>query len=167
MTTAPARPRGGLPAPAAADLRTPADLARDLAARDQLWRPHIRFSHPRHYTRLLARPGWEAWLLTWLPGQATGLHDHGGSAGAFTVLDGVLEETLLAPHGDRLVRRSRPYARGEVRPFGRDHVHDVAPVGGPAVSLHVYAPALHGMTRYALEGGTLVTLAVERAGADW
>ena len=40
---------------------------------------------------------YEAWLLTWLPGQSTGLHDHGGSAGAFTVLSGVVEESTLPP----------------------------------------------------------------------
>lgn len=143
-------------------------LALQLAARDQLWRQHVRFSYPRHYTRLLARPGWEAWLLTWLPDQATGLHDHGGSAGAFTVLEGALAETVLAADADgRLTRRVRSYGRGAVRPFGARHVHDVAATGGPAVSLHVYAPALTRMTRYGLDDGRLVTLASERAGADW
>jgi len=37
----------------------------------------------------------------------------------------------------------------------------------PAVSLHVYAPALTRMTRYELVDGALRALAVERAGADW
>jgi predicted metal-dependent enzyme (double-stranded beta helix superfamily) len=109
----------------------------------------------------------EAWLLTWLPGQSTGLHDHGGSAGAFAVLDGVLDETVLVPDEHSMARRNRPYAAGEIRGFGRHHVHDVAPAGGPAVSLHVYAPALIGMTRYVLEDGALVPLASERAGSDW
>ena len=147
--------------------RTPRRLAAELAAREQLWRPHVRFSHPRHYTRLLARPGWDAWLLTWLPAQATGLHDHGGSAGAFAVLDGELHETLLVPDGDRVARGVRRYARGEVRGFGVRHVHEVSAGRGSAVSLHVYAPALTRMTRYDLEDGRLVTLASERAGADW
>jgi predicted metal-dependent enzyme (double-stranded beta helix superfamily) len=158
-STASARPR--------ADIADPRRLAADLASRDHLWRDHVRFGRPRHYVRLLTGTGWEAWLLTWLPGQATGLHDHGGSAGAFAVLDGVLDETLLVHDRDRMVRRNRPYAAGEIRAFGRHHVHDVAPTGGPAVGLHVYAPALTRMTRYALEDGALVTLANERAGADW
>jgi predicted metal-dependent enzyme (double-stranded beta helix superfamily) len=162
MTTSPvvARPHTGAQI-------VPARIAAELALREQLWRPHVRFRHPRHYTRLLARPGWEAWLLTWLPGQSTGLHDHGGSAGAFAVLEGVLEETVLTGGADALVRRSRPYTSGQVRRFGSHHVHDVAPADAPAVSLHVYAPALTGMTRYALDGGRLSPLATERAGADW
>ncbi|MGZ4603138.1 MAG: cysteine dioxygenase, partial [Kineosporiaceae bacterium] len=146
---------------------TPRRLAAELAAREQLWQPHVRFSHPRHYSRLLARPGWEAWLLTWLPAQATGLHDHGGSAGAFAVLDGELDETVLVPDGDGVARGVRRYARGEVRGFGVRHVHEVSAVRGSAVSLHVYAPALTRMTRYDLEDGRLVTLGSERAGADW
>ncbi|MGZ4613275.1 MAG: cysteine dioxygenase [Kineosporiaceae bacterium] len=105
---------------------TPRRLAAELAARERLWRPHVRFSHPRHYTRLLACPGWEAWLLTWLPAQATGLHDHGGSAGAFAVLDGELDETVLVPDGDGVARGVRRYARGEVRGFGVRHVHEVS-----------------------------------------
>src|SRR4051794_1862874 len=123
MTTASARPRAEIATPSGTT--EPRRLAVELAAREQLWRPHVRFSHPRHYARLLTGTGWEAWLLTWLPGQSTGLHDHGGSAGAFTVLEGVLEETVLAAEGERLVRRSRPFVRGEVRPFGEHHVHDV------------------------------------------
>src|SRR4051812_37703517 len=145
----------------------PARIAAELALREQLWRPHVRFRHPRHYTGLLARPGWEAWLLTWLPGQSTGLHDHGGSAGAFAVLDGVLEETVLTGGADGLVRRSRPYASGQVRGFGTPPAPAVAPAAAPAVSLPVSAPALTGMTRSALDGGRPVPLATERAGADW
>ena len=37
----------------------------------------------------------------------------------------------------------------------------------PAVSLHVYAPRLHTMTRYAVVGGVLEARALERAGHDW
>jgi hypothetical protein len=37
----------------------------------------------------------------------------------------------------------------------------------PAVSLHVYSPALTSMTRYTLERGALRGVAVERAGQDW
>ena len=36
------------------------------------------------------------WLLSWLPGQGTGLHDHGGSAGAFAVVRGTLHERVGA-----------------------------------------------------------------------
>src|SRR3712207_8332217 len=39
----------------------------------------------------------QVWLLSWLPGQGTGLHDHGGSAGALAVVRGTLSEAV----GDR------------------------------------------------------------------
>jgi len=37
----------------------------------------------------------------------------------------------------------------------------------PFVSIHVYAPVLTRMTRYAVEHGQLRTLAVDQAGRDW
>ena len=46
----------------------------------------------RYYVRLARQREFEAWLLTWLPGQGTDWHDHGGSAGAFMTLRGVLTE---------------------------------------------------------------------------
>ncbi|OLE26605.1 MAG: cysteine dioxygenase [Actinobacteria bacterium 13_1_20CM_3_71_11] len=119
--------------------------------------------HERWYTRLVAADDHEAWLLTWLPGQGTDLHDHGGSAGAFTVLAGRLTEQTV---GVRLMDRG--YSRGATREFGPHHVHRMVNAGTvPAVSLHVYAPALTRMTRYELVDGALRALAVERAGADW
>jgi hypothetical protein len=111
--------------------------------------------HPAHRRR---RP--QAWLLTWLPGQQTGWHDHGGSAGAFLVVSGLLREDTVAG--------SRNLATGTGRRFGARHVHRVVNDGAlPAISLHVYSPALTSMTRYEPVGGTLRRSAVERAGADW
>lgn len=148
-------------------------LALDLARRADLWQPHVVFAQPRHYHRLAAGDGWEAWLLTWLPGQGTGLHDHGGSEGAFAVVGGVLSETVLVPSRaqtgapQRFERLTRRYERGTVRPFGARHLHDVEPDGGPAVSLHVYTPGLSSMSRYRLDDGLLVKTSHERAGVDW
>jgi predicted metal-dependent enzyme (double-stranded beta helix superfamily) len=110
-------------------------------------------------------------VLTWLPGQSTGLHDHGGSAGAFAVLEGTLDESVVVPdrQHDRpwLTTRARGYAAGALRSFGPRHLHDVEARHAPAISLHVYAPALTVMTRYILDDGVLVALPPERAGADW
>ena len=59
-----------------------AEIATRLAAQRSLWEPLIQFDPvSRYYSRLAAEPTFEAWLLTWVPGQGTDWHDHGGSAG--------------------------------------------------------------------------------------
>ena len=72
------------------------DVARRWAAVPAAWPVPPRFDPAqRWYARLAAPADHEVWLLTWLPGQHTDLHDHGGSAGAFVVVSGCLiEETL-------------------------------------------------------------------------
>src|SRR4051812_13556601 len=102
----------------------------------------------RWYARLAAAHDHEAWLLTWLPGQATELHDHGGAAGAFVVVGGVLTEETVATGAGRARLVSTSLAAGSTRPFGAHHIHRIANNGTePAVSVHVYAPALAVMTR--------------------
>ena len=58
---------------------------------------------------------------------------------------------------------------GRHRSFGPHHVHEVSCAGQvPAVSLHVYAPALASMRRFVLDDdGRAVIVARERAGVDW
>jgi quercetin dioxygenase-like cupin family protein len=143
---------------------SPRQIALSLAEQTALWRPLVRFTEPRYFTRLSVGPSWEAWLLTWLPGQSTQLHDHGGSAGAFAVLSGLIDESL--PVDGNL--ETRRYRAGSVRAFGSDHVHDVAArTRRRAVTLHVYTPRLTEMSRYALADGRLVRTCVEKAGDDW
>ncbi|HEY3734587.1 MAG TPA: hypothetical protein VGL63_11790 [Streptosporangiaceae bacterium] len=49
------------------------------------WRGLVRYDPARRwYHRLEITNEYEVWLLSWQPGQGTGFHDHGGSAGAFT-----------------------------------------------------------------------------------
>src|SRR5690606_38913729 len=89
------------------------------------------------------------------------------TAAATTAAAGSAEED--AADGGRRVRLvSRRYHAGQVRAFGSSHLHDVAALAGTrAVTLHVYAPRLTTMTRYALDGGRLVVTSREREGADW
>ena len=57
---------------------------------------------------------------------------------------------------------------GEGRTFGSRHIHTVANLGDrPALSVHVYSPALRGMTRYALLDNRLRETSIERAGEQW
>ncbi len=146
------------------------DVVHDLARDEDLWSPHVRFDPERRwYRRLAAGPGWQAWLLTWLPGQRTGLHDHGPSAGAFAVLRGAVVETAATGSHGRARLAARTYGAGAVRSFGRGHLHDVAGAEGErSVTLHVYGPALERMSRYAVDpDGRLHVTGTEQAGADW
>jgi hypothetical protein len=119
----------------------------------------------RWYARLAVTDDHEVWLLTWLPGQGTDLHDHGGSAGAFTVVTGEITEEIVGLDGS-LTRGN--YAQGDGHSFGPHHVHRIVNISErPAVSIHAYGPGLRSMTRYRLAAGELVADAVTEAGVDW
>src|ERR1700759_947434 len=78
--------------------------------------PCVEFdADSRWHQRIYRDPRIDVWLISWLPSQATSLHDHGGSAGAFTVIEGVLTETVAA--GDLGIGPSRPL-REVSRPTG-------------------------------------------------
>ncbi|WP_407562049.1 cysteine dioxygenase [Streptomyces sp. 184] len=143
----------------AAPALTPAalgEIALGHARRPDGWRPLVRFdAAARFHTRLEVTGGYEVWLLTWLPGQGTEIHDHGGAAGAFTVVEGLLTERTFP--GLRAAPRTRQVAAGGLRWFGPRYVHEVTNAGtAPAVSIHAYAPALSAMSYYAeVPGGGL------------
>lgn len=139
---------------------TLAGIARSVAERPGEWLHRVRLDpEGRWYERLSADGDHEVWLISWLPGQATGFHDHGESEGAFTVVLGRLEE--------REPGAARTVVAGGSWTFGRDYVHDVRNASdAPAVSVHVYSPPLSSMRRYEETGEGLAEVAVERAG-DW
>jgi predicted metal-dependent enzyme (double-stranded beta helix superfamily) len=143
------------------------------AADPDRWPVAPRFSpRGRWYHRLAQDDDHEVWLLTWLPGQGTGLHDHGGSAGAFLVISGSLVEDTLAVETTPLAGppkiTARELAEGAGRRFGPRHIHRVTNSSArPAVSVHVYAPALTTMTRYRIADDGLDVVSVDRAGAQW
>ncbi|MGP7996554.1 MAG: cysteine dioxygenase [Streptosporangiaceae bacterium] len=145
-----------------------AALAQAAATR-QDWAALVRYSQDeRWYQRLDRGDNHEVWLLSWLPGQRTGFHDHCGSAGAFRVVHGELREYTMTG-GWRAGRpASTDFPAGRIRSFGPSHVHEVINVSeGPAVSIHAYSPPLAGMRRYELAGGGLILAAVESAGERW
>lgn len=98
----------------------------------------------------------DVWLISWTTDQGTELHDHGGSAGAFTVVRGSLTETTWAGGaGGSLVDLDR--AAGETAVFGARYVHDVRNLRTEtAVSVHAYSPPLSTMHFYDVEAGRLV-----------
>ena len=96
----------------------------------------------------------ELLVLTWRPGQKSAAHDHGGSLCAFTVLGGAVRETRFAPSPDGLVvaRSEGELREGEILADTSSEIHALenAPDGELLVSLHVYAPPLPELRRYAV-----------------
>jgi hypothetical protein len=108
----------------------------------------LRFHSPhRWWARLALTEEVELWLLSWLPGQQTPPHDHGGAAGAFTVLVGELAETYRYPAGPI---RSQLHRSGSSVGFGHGRAHQVRNLGpAKAASVHAYSPPLVPTREYA------------------
>ncbi|MGB8502831.1 cysteine dioxygenase [Mycobacterium sp.] len=102
----------------------------------------------RWFTRLHADDELDVWLISWVPDEATELHDHSGSLGALTLLSGALHESRWA--GDEL--RRRHLTAGDQAAFPLGWVHDVtwAPseASTPTLSVHAYSPPLTAMSYY-------------------
>ncbi|MGV9879104.1 cysteine dioxygenase [Streptomyces sp. NPDC003006] len=120
-------------------------LARTIAADRSQWEPLVQYdATSRWYHRLRTGPGYEVWLLSWVPGQGSGLHDHGRSSGVLTLLEGELTE--------RTQRGARTLGAGAQRVFAPGYVHEVVNDSlEPAVSLHVYYPGLTEMPMHAAQ----------------
>ena len=139
--------------PSAAATRTPEELAGVVShfASSDGWLEKVRLrSDRRWYQRLYEGLDYDIWVLSWLPGQSTGFHDHGASSGAFVVATGTLEE-------HRPGERPRLVQAGEPRAFGADYAHDVRNDSrAPAISIHAYSPPLSEMNRYELDEDGLI-----------
>jgi len=112
----------------------------------------------RWFARLDGDDEVDIWLISWVPGHRTELHDHGGSLGALTLLSGSLDEFRW--DGERL--RSRRLEAGDQAGFPLGWVHDVvwAPTSQNAsvtslsekkessLSVHAYSPPLTVMSYY-------------------
>ncbi|AHI00750.1 cysteine dioxygenase family protein [Kutzneria viridogrisea] len=129
----------------------PTKIVREVAADRSRWAHLLRYDPVERWAALVERTAtYEVWLMGWLPGQHTDLHDHGGAEGAFTVVSGALSE--------RVARRGQPgevlhvVRTGQSRVFGPDYVHQVANEGtDPAVSIHVFGPTRAPMVPYRLD----------------
>jgi hypothetical protein len=115
----------------------------------------------RWFTRIHGDEELDIWLISWVPGDSTELHDHGGSLGALTVVSGSLNEFRWDGRG---LRRRRLDARDQAG-FPLGWVHDVVwaprPVPEPTttagatdlrvqptLSVHAYSPPLTAMSYY-------------------
>jgi Cysteine dioxygenase type I len=104
----------------------------------------------RCWRTIAANEDFEAWVVAWPVGSTIELHDHGDSAGAVVVASGVLHETSIRPGKDHRLRAvTTPVGTGEHVLFGSGDIHDFVNIGpGPALSVHVYSPALHSMNYF-------------------
>lgn len=115
----------------------PSRIALSYAANRDSWKHLLRYDPVERFSALVDRVGpYEVWLMSWLPGQATDLHDHGSATGAFTVVSGTLTERVVRSGAELALRP------GQSRVFAPDYVHQVINNGiDPAVSVHVYLGA--------------------------
>ncbi len=104
----------------------------------------------RWFTRLHADDDHDVWLISWVPGHHTELHDHAGSLGALTVISGALREYRW--DGSQL--RSRVLDAGDQAGFPLGWVHDIAGAedGVETLSVHAYSPPLTAMSYYEVTG---------------
>ncbi|HJU48988.1 MAG TPA: cysteine dioxygenase family protein [Gaiellaceae bacterium] len=125
-------------------------LARDIAAVPDLWEPLVH-ADPEHrrYELLYEDESIDAWVLSWMPGQATGFHDHYISSVGLCLAAGGVHEDLLHFHGDDVTRHLRP---GDSRCGGPGYIHRVRHESGePAVTIHVYSPRLEWVGQYRID----------------
>ena len=125
----------------------------EVAANEHLWKPLVTIPAPgrdRWWTRIRADQNVDVWLLTWLPGHTTELHDHGPSAAAFTVVSGKLHERRAHWPAKPTARVLEP---GSVAWISPGTAHDVTGTGSvPAISIHAYSPPLTEMNFFDSKG---------------
>ncbi|WP_086825470.1 cysteine dioxygenase family protein [Allokutzneria sp. NRRL B-24872] len=129
----------------------PARIALQVAADRSRWAHRLRYDPVDRWVGLLEKTDeHEIWLMSWLPGQHTELHDHNGGHGAFTVIQGSLVERVARVGADgRPVELVHALTAGQTRAFGPSYVHEVRNSSpDPAVSIHVFGPRRQGMTEY-------------------
>jgi predicted metal-dependent enzyme (double-stranded beta helix superfamily) len=121
--------------------------------------PYVKYDESdRWHQRLYRDQRVDLWLISWLPSQGTQLHDHGGSAGAFTVLSGTLTEAVYRAGSAGEPLRDVAHGPSASVGFGARYVHDVRNVSDePAVSVHAYSRPLTTMNFYDIDGAGALT----------
>jgi len=126
-------------------------LARDIAARPELWGP-LTHADPerRRYELLYEDDRLDAWVLSWMPGQATGFHDHYISSVGLCVASGSVQEDWLRYGADPVEWDLREM---DSRAGGPGYIHRVQHDSGePAVTIHAYSPRLDWVGQYRIDG---------------
>ncbi len=123
------------------------DLVKQIAARPDLWKPLVVIDRKRRrYELLYDDDRVDIWVLSWMPGQRTGFHDHDQSTVGLVCAQGELDEGSLSIGADAETVRMRA---GVCRSGRGGYIHAVAHhAGEPAVSIHAYSPPLICVGQY-------------------
>jgi len=118
-----------------------------LAARPDLWQPLVVVDRERRrYELLYEDERVDIWVLSWMPGQRTGFHDHDCSGVGLVCVEGELDEGSLVVGSEAETVRMTP---GVSRSGPGGYIHAVAHrAGEPAVSIHAYSPPLVRVGQY-------------------
>jgi predicted metal-dependent enzyme (double-stranded beta helix superfamily) len=123
------------------------ELVQRIAARPELWKPLVIVDEDRRrYELLYEDDRVDVWVLSWMPGQRTGFHDHDRSSVGLVCAQGALEEGSLAIGDEEVTVTMTP---GVSRRGPGGYIHAVAHrAGEPAVSIHAYSPPLVCVGQY-------------------
>ena len=124
-------------------------VARRIVERPDVWGPLVHVDpNRRRYELVYEDDRMDAWVLSWMPGQGTGFHDHYISAVGLAVAAGGVREDLMVYGRDHIPLHLRP---GDTRQGGPGYIHRVThETGEPAVTVHVYSPRLDWVGQYRL-----------------
>jgi predicted metal-dependent enzyme (double-stranded beta helix superfamily) len=124
-------------------------VAAGLAARTDIWEPLVHGNPDRRcYELVYEDDRMDAWILSWMPGQGTGFHDHYISGVGLCVAQGCVREDMMVYGSEP---QSRLLREGATRQGGPGYIHRVNhDVGTPAVTVHVYSPRLDWVGQYRL-----------------
>ena len=126
------------------------EVAVRIAGRPDIWEPLVRVdSEHRRYELIYEDERMDAWVLSWMPGQGTGFHDHYVSSVGVCVAAGAVREARLRFDAEHVEARLAP---GATFNGGPGYIHRVRHAEGePAVTIHVYSPRLDWVGQYRVD----------------
>ncbi len=133
-----------------------ADISRTIVESGR-WRDYVAVCEDyRDYRLVFENDYVDIWVLSWLPGQETGFHDHEISEVGICVAEGAIREHHMHVHADDTSHVIVP-GQTQEGPFG--YIHRVEHWDGdPAVSVHSYSPPLAWVGQYRESGGQMLRL---------
>ena len=123
------------------------EVASRIAETPDIWEPLVRVDGTRRRFELVYEDErMDAWVLSWMPGQGTGFHDHYVSSVGLACVRGGVREDWLRFGAPEVEFQLRP---GDTRRGDPGYIHRVQHTRGePAVTIHVYSPRLDEVGKY-------------------